>query len=132
MQAEGCYKSAIVGHNGVTWAHTGGFRIREEEVAHVLEILKEDDMHELQSGFNVAGKPFAFIRGEFNYDDDYELTWFVGRHKRRGKLSEGVLIIVTERTVIFGVHNAAFTSKCFGNALLKTSRMAQGMVQKGF
>mmetsp|Transcript_9715 Transcript_9715/g.41672 ORF Transcript_9715/g.41672 Transcript_9715/m.41672 type:complete len:123 (+) Transcript_9715:145-513(+) len=82
METEGCYKSAIVGHNGVTWAHTGGFRIREEEVAHVLEILKEDDMHELQSGFNVAGKPFAFIRGEFNYDDDYELTWFVGRHKR--------------------------------------------------
>mmetsp|Transcript_8321 Transcript_8321/g.12290 ORF Transcript_8321/g.12290 Transcript_8321/m.12290 type:complete len:94 (+) Transcript_8321:145-426(+) len=74
MEAEGCYKSAIVGHDGVVWAHTGGFRIREEEVAHVLEIVKEDDMHDLQSGFNVAGKPFAFVRGEFNYDDDYELT----------------------------------------------------------
>mmetsp|Transcript_1333 Transcript_1333/g.4022 ORF Transcript_1333/g.4022 Transcript_1333/m.4022 type:complete len:143 (-) Transcript_1333:741-1169(-) len=132
MEKEGCYKAAILGHNGKAWAHTKGFKVHADEVSHIVDVLQGDSFEPFYSGVTVAGKPYAFIRGDFNFEDAYDLTWCIGRHKHRGKLSEGIIIALTDRAVVIGIYNAAFTSNSFGSALLKTSRMAQLMIQQGY
>mmetsp|Transcript_1332 Transcript_1332/g.4016 ORF Transcript_1332/g.4016 Transcript_1332/m.4016 type:complete len:241 (-) Transcript_1332:568-1290(-) len=81
MEKEGCYKAAILGHNGKAWAHTKGFKVHADEVSHIVDVLQGDSFEPFYSGVTVAGKPYAFIRGDFNFEDAYDLTWCIGRHK---------------------------------------------------
>lgn len=56
-------------------------QITPEETLHLVAVLQGDSFEALYSGFSVAGKPYAFTRGDFNFEDADDLTWFIGRHK---------------------------------------------------
>lgn len=47
-------------------------------------------------------------------------------------MSEGMIVILTERALVFGLYNPAFTEKSFGSTLLAATRLAQTMIAQGY
>lgn len=76
------------------------------------------------SGFFVAGQKYAFTRAEVD-DEDGGAAFLQGRCKEEGKSAQGIIIMCTEKAIIVGVHDPAYSNGAsFGKVNTDIGRIA--------
>jgi hypothetical protein len=104
-----------------------------EEAKKIASVLTGGKLDAISStGFFAAGQNYTFTRGEAS-DGEGGVSFVQGRCKEAGKTSQGIIVMCTGQTLLFGVHDPAFSSGAsFGKVNTDMGRVADYIIESGY
>jgi Profilin len=125
--------ASITGHDGTTWASSPGYNVLPEEGKKISTVLTSGKLDSISStGFYVAGQSYTFTRGEAS-DGEGGASFIQGRCKEAGKTAQGIIVMCTGQTLLYGVHDPAFSGGAsFGKVNTDMGRVADYIIESGY